>query len=400
MSQAFAPFYAAAYAAASQWGRGQLRPLAACERPATANNITAIRLAAALAVVFAHAWPIALGHGALDPITRGLVAVFGAGVGLSTLAVGAFFVVSGYLVAKSAFARTGDLFGFAQARALRLFPALLVNVALTVFLLGPVLSQHSVVAYFDHHQVWKFFFNNALMWNAVYVLPGVFTDNPLAAVNGSLWTLPIELRCYAVVGLFAALTLFRRPGLLTAVILVVLGAEAVFADANLLGEPAEALNAKFFLLGVLAFLHRSRAPASLGLAAGLLALAWVAPWEGFAANAGIVGFTLLVLWAGLVAPQAPSLERWIGDPSYGIYIYAFPLQQICVQLFGAGDPWIAVWLAGPLAFAAGVASWRYIEAPALALKDRRPNFARLSVVASVSPALTRTLAPLNRFLRR
>lgn len=380
------------------WGRAQLTPLSVRERRAEANNLTAARLAAASAVVFAHAWPIAHGAGTLDPVTRALANTFGAGVSLATLAVGAFFVVSGYLVAKSAFARQRDLWGFARARALRLYPALVVNVLLVAVIIGPLISASSLLSYFGDGQVWKFVINNALMWNAVYTLPGVFESQPLAAVNGSLWTLPIELRCYAVVGLFAALTLFRRPRLLTALIGAVIAAEIVFADANLLGEPSEALNAKLFLVGVLAFLHRDRIPASLGLAGGVLLMAWIAPWPVIAEHAAIAGYVALVLWVGLIAPRLPSAERWLGDPSYGIYIYAFPIQQICVMWFGADRPWLLVLLAGPLALLVGMASWRWIEAPALALKNAPMSLPPLGPAARST--VSRAIAPVRRLFRR
>src|SRR5207237_6282039 len=41
-------------------------------------------------------------------------------------------------------------------------------------------------------------------------LPGVFTSNPLAAANSSLWTLPVEVKAYVLVAVLGLLGAFRR----------------------------------------------------------------------------------------------------------------------------------------------------------------------------------------------
>jgi peptidoglycan/LPS O-acetylase OafA/YrhL len=57
--------------------------------------------------------------------------------------------------------------------------------------------------------------------------------------------------------------------------------------------------------------------------------------------------------------------RRLGDPSYGMYIYAFPIQQLIVLgLPGVSAPLLAA-AAVPAAAAAGYASWHLIEARCL-----------------------------------
>ena len=93
------------------------------------NNIDLMRLIAASMVLVAHCWPLT-GSGDVDPVTL----LSGYRVGGGSLAVMIFFVLSGFLVTKSAIDRAlGD---YIVSRALRIVPALAVVSAIEVFLLG------------------------------------------------------------------------------------------------------------------------------------------------------------------------------------------------------------------------------------------------------------------------
>jgi|CXWL01.1.fsa_nt_gi peptidoglycan/LPS O-acetylase OafA/YrhL len=348
---------------AAEWIFG--RPFGLSER--AENNLALLRFAAASAVLFAHSWPIALGAGALDPVTLALSAQFGPGVALASLAVHAFFVVSGYLVVKSALTRA-SVGAFAWARGLRIYPALIVNVLLSALVVGALVTSLPVGAYLASEQLWKFIGNNVLSWNVIYRLPGVFEANPLVAVNGSLWTLPLEIRCYLFVGLMLALGVLKRGWLFTLVAAALLIGDGVFRGAALLGADAAAACIGYFLIGGLFYVNRRVLPASPLFAIAALALASVIPVEPAARLVGMIGYAWLVLWIGVAAPRAPWPERLIGDPSYGIYIYAFPIQQLVVLHFGAGAPWTLAAIAGAATFVAGLLSWKLLEAPLLQRK--------------------------------
>jgi peptidoglycan/LPS O-acetylase OafA/YrhL len=62
------------------------------------------------------------------------------------------------------------------------------------------------------------------------------------------------------------------------------------------------------------------------------------------------------------------LPRWWGDYSYGIYVYAFPVQQTLIALLAPMSSWLLFALATPLTTALAVASWHAVEKPALRLK--------------------------------
>lgn len=169
------------------------------------NNLNVLRLIGATLVLYGHSYVFL---GLREPIFLSWIA-------LGPLGVFIFFTISGYLIAAS-WDHDPHLLRFLARRALRIFPALAVCVALSVLVLGPVLTTLPLTDYFSNEHTWGYFRNIFLYIS--YYLPGVFENNRVAnAVNGSLWTLPIEFIMYfavAVVGIirgnrwaFAALAL-------------------------------------------------------------------------------------------------------------------------------------------------------------------------------------------------
>ena len=109
-----------------------------------------------------------------------------------------FFAMSGFLIAKS-WSDLPRLVPFAVKRALRILPALVVAVSVTVFVIGPLFTTLPLTSYFSDPVTWLYLVRCSLLITFFGTLPGVFEDNPYPdAVNGSLWTLPVEACCYAM----------------------------------------------------------------------------------------------------------------------------------------------------------------------------------------------------------
>lgn len=332
------------------------------------NNLTLLRLVAAAAVLFSHSWPLSSGVRAVDPVTAFLGEVTGSALSLAGLAVNAFFVISGYLVTKSAIRSEARPY-YWWSRGLRIYPALIVNILIVALLLGPAVTALPLSEYFRGETLTEYLTNNMLMWNAVYQLPGVFEGNPESAVNGSLWTLPVELRCYVAVGIMAVAGVFKSRLLASALCAAILLVGFFSDDYQPFGKLSVLQNVGYFILGAHFFMYRDLIPAS-PFAALLLIIGGLAiPLGMLGSIAAATGFAWLILWAGLAAPRVVNIETRLGDPSYGIYIWAFPVQQALVQAFGGGAPWMIVAIAFPLTALMGVASWRFIEKPALSKKS-------------------------------
>jgi len=164
------------------------------------NNFNLIRLVAAFLVIVSHSYVLVLGKSAEDPFYDLT------GISLGVIAVDVFFITSGFLVTASLLHRK-SLVSFCVNRFLRIFPALFVALLFTVVLVGSIFSNLSAVSYFgDTHTYYYFIKNLFLIFGVEHTLPGVFESLPYpSAINGSLWTLPWEVRMYFILfllGLF------------------------------------------------------------------------------------------------------------------------------------------------------------------------------------------------------
>jgi peptidoglycan/LPS O-acetylase OafA/YrhL len=334
------------------------------------NNFNLIRLMAALSVLFSHS-VAALGL----PSSREFFFDH-LGLSLAEMAVDVFFVTSGFLVAGSLVNR-GDVIAFLWARALRIYPAIWVMLILTVFVLAPALTTLPLADYFASPKTHDYFVKCATLIGGVrYSLPRVFETNPLhGEFNGSLWTLPIELRlyCYLAAGwlVLAAAPAIRMRAMSVAAPIVACAYLVLILRGRLFGAPFNAADSRIFmfLYGTTLYLWRDRVPMSPGILFAALACLLIASVNEQAFFVVyVVSLAPLVLHlAYLPKGRVLAFNDW-GDCSYGVYIYAFPIQQTLAFLF-PGMPLIAMILVSA-AITLGVAalSWTLIEKRALALK--------------------------------
>jgi peptidoglycan/LPS O-acetylase OafA/YrhL len=297
--------------------------------------------------------------------------------------LGLFFCLSGFLVAGS-LERCRTPISFAGLRIIRIFPALVVEVLLSALILGPLLTHYSLKMYFMDWQFKVYLLN---MFGLVhYFLPGVFPNNPVPhIVNGQLWTVPFELKCYEILLLISVLGFYKYKRLLIGVVAVI-AAYVVYREGFVGYTPTTAVETQLilagyelvlcFILGVGLFRFRDRViwSAWLGAASGLVAaLLLVLPlYGGFSMSLGTslapIPLSYFTVYLGLLNPPKLGL-LFGGDYSYGLYLYGYPIQQAVAS---AGD-WTHHWyisLSIALPLSAGVAyfSWHYIEKPFLSRK--------------------------------
>ena len=337
----------------------------------TSNGFDTIRLIAAFAVIFSHAFPLT---GAAEPlhVLTGLTSVGG-------VAVSAFFVISGLLIPASL--DRGDLQRYTMKRARRIMPALVVAVLLCAFALGPLMTVLPLGEYLTASGTWSFV-GNMVFLPVSYDLPGVFADQPHPATNGSLWSLKFEVACYVLVPILFAFASLRKLAVLAAWL-------ASFAIIRIIPEGAGGALFlidqffdlfRFFGTGMVFYIFREQIPvraawAWIGLALTILAAVFLPViFMDLAATAGAYA---MVAFAYLCPEWFRQLTAK-GDISYGVYVYAFPLQQLLVpSAFAiAVDSAIPAWLANslltlPPVILAGLLSWLVVEKPALLLGKRR-----------------------------
>ena len=328
-----------------------------------ANNFNLLRMLAASAVLVSHAWPITLGRAVPEP----LIAETGYSLGVAAVVV--FFAISGYFITKS-FDRRSFLGDFVLARICRIFPGLIVALCLTAFVVGPLFTTLPLARYLAEPGTWIYVPQNALLAHLQFGLPAVFDANPFSGVtNGSLWTLKYEVGCYAGVVAAGYLGLLR-PRTFPLVLLMAAVAMVIVPGADMALSARIAVLCGAFALGSGAYLYRAHVPLGATLAAALVVAAIVARGTPVfpLCFAAALGYGALAFGFADIPPL--RMYNRLGDVSYGIYIYAFPIGQATLLLVPGIGPWGLIATTFPVTLLLAVASWTWIENPVLVHRHR------------------------------
>jgi peptidoglycan/LPS O-acetylase OafA/YrhL len=275
----------------------------------------------------------------------------------------------GFFITRS-FEQKHSLTGFLGARALRLFPALAVVLAVTVAVSAVFFTVAPPQAFWP--EAGAYFLRNLFLFFPKYTLPGVFETNPYGqAINGSLWTLSYEVLCYLGVVICGVLGVLGRRAALATVLLMFM---IIYASAQVLQFHTRIENliqlALPFVVGMSFWVWRAVIPLSWTLVAGgLIAATVLRPTPLFDASLVLVlAYGVFVLGYARIG----FLGRYtrFGDYSYGTYVYAFPLQQVVASL-GVVSPLANMTISFPAVLVCAVLSWRFVEAPALRLRSER-----------------------------
>lgn len=240
---------------------------------------------------------------------------------------------------------------------------------LTAFVIGPICSSLTLREYFLSPLTYDYI-RQSLRTLGDWNLPGVFSyaSTPLAAVvNGSLWTLRYEALSYLVLlVLFVALSSLNRVTLFMTVLAVAIS----ISDRLSSLVPSLSFTLPYFAGGVLMY--------------------WLSTWHPFSSRVFLICLMGLVLSAsiGLQKPAFAVFGAYLivymgqrrnflsdvmsrtGDFSYGLYLYGWPAQQIAMQILGATSPLVLFFVSVPIAFVPSIASFTFVEKPALAAKNR------------------------------
>lgn len=338
---------------------------------AGANNLTLVRLALASAVIWSHSYWRISGISGQDTTSWLLHAP------VSQFAVDGFFFLSGFLVYAS-LQRRGRVGDFVLARLTRLWPGLAVCVALTIAA-GAWLTVLPLQAYLRGDTL-GFMRGNLLLIGQEYSLSGVMCGAAPCTVNGSLWTIAWEVRCYTLLAIAALLGL-ARPWVMQQ---IVLPASLVFALILHFPGVEVAVRAHLghgiahnllmadrlwsaFALGIAAWLWRGRLVLNWWMAAALTVGGTIMAHFGLGAHGQQVATGYLVLCAGFLSAKHDALSAAWPDYSYGMYIYAFPVMMILAgsAVFGNFALLALATFVATLPLAA--LSWHFVEKPALDL---------------------------------
>ena len=329
------------------------------------NNFDALRLLGALLVIYAHQYalmglPMPL-YGQVEPGSLGVVI---------------FFSISGFLITGSWLADP-NLIRFSVRRFLRIWPALAVVVLLSVFVLGPIVSTKISSEYFSDPLTWKYLRN--LYFRTIYYLPGVFETNTNTSVNGPLWTIPLEMKCYVIVAAIGLIGIFRWKYSIPFITLTFLfylnnkynGSWGVFTKDRSFSDEYILV----FLIGCSMSVFQEAWKRKIGFSFLII--------SAVSAALIISGKPLLALWifastttlfVGTLSTKFINQAGKYGDFSYGMYIYAFPVQQTLVWYFEkTTHVYLALAATSTVTLVLAALSWHTVEKQALRLKPQRKN---------------------------
>ena len=329
------------------------------------NNFNLLRFLAALMVLFGHSYALSKSHIAQEWL-------FG------HVAVDIFFIISGYLVTASLFTRK-SLWIFTKNRFLRIIPGLFIAMLFNVFIIGIFYTDIPILEYLKSGEIYHYIYaNTTLLLDPIQMnLPGVFGGNPHPnTVNGSLWTLPWEVAMYILLFIIGIYALIEKPILSynmvkkLFVLISVLGM-AVYAyylyyhlDVNNSGVRFVAI----FFTGGLLWIYRSHVLLSNRIFLGMLFFIFFM----FSSSYFLIVYSLLVGYIVLYLAYVPKGNiryfNKLGDYSYGMYIYAFPIQQSYVASFPEITGFSLFLVSAITTLLFSVLSWHFIEKPALSLK--------------------------------
>jgi peptidoglycan/LPS O-acetylase OafA/YrhL len=296
----------------------------------------------------------------------------------------AFFALSGFLISASALRLS--LKNFLINRGLRILPALAVEILLTAFVLGAIFTTLDLKSYFSDPRTYHYL-TNLFGWMN-YWLPGVFETNPVTLLNISLWTVPFEMGCYAIMSGLIIFGLLKRPAIIatfTATYMVV-GLVIKSSDVQLSGLALEASRIAVgrgsrlfvaFVFGILLYLLRYRIPYTSLLIALCVTFClgiaiFVKPGESFPVLNAVLAIPLayLTICIGVTRIPLPQILHR-NDLSYGVYLYGMPIQQTMIYLFPSVVSPIAQFIISlPAILLFALFSWNVIEKPVTKLRKR------------------------------
>lgn len=344
-------------------------------RPQHSNNLDIMRLVFALFVIISHSYPIS-GNPSADWLSQ----ITGGQIMFSSIGVDGFFIISGFLIFNSLkFSKSKA--DYIWKRCLRIYPALFVVLVLTI-IMGYFVSGMTVYDYvFGNISVRTYLINNLSLYSPQWHISGVFSDNVYPnTINGSLWTLIYEFTLYFLIMLAALGAMLGQH------IARLLGLIVIIGTSYLALNHKAELNIREFFWGI--NFYQMAYMSSLFFSGSLLASLKFNEWSGLRwyclGSAIILLISVLIGKYAIVAhavlpifiislgyscvSRLSTAYSKIGDLSYGVYIYGFPVQQLLMHCFKLTTMELMAYSAAA-SLLCGYLSWRLVESRALEYKS-------------------------------
>ncbi len=349
------------------------------------NAFGFLRLLFASLVIFSHTAEIIDGNRSRD----GLTFIYGT-LSFGDFAVNCFFIVSGYLISAS-YLNSSSISSYMKRRVARIYPGFIVVFVLCAFVVAPIggadiPSNLSVLGRLLHD----------CLFLQKPTVSGAFDGQPYPSLNGSLWTIAYEFRCYLLVVVLGITGILKRSSCLLTVTLLCLAASLAFPiptheawqatdpvpPATMAGYSLQDFRnalignlrqdfrlAAVFLAGACFYAYRHAivfsAKRILVAAIGLI----LSLCFNVSAVAGMMlfGSYLILAFAQLGAGGFLARINNKNDISYGVYLYAWPITKVLNWWFPGTSLVIMIAATWVISCVCGWLSWMLIEKPVMQL---------------------------------
>jgi peptidoglycan/LPS O-acetylase OafA/YrhL len=269
--------------------------------------------------------------------------------------------------------RTKNVWNYLGNRAARIYPAFAVSYLICVVLVAPLLGErpwHLIL-----HNIANLFFLKP---------PPLYTRNIFRsgtiALNGAMWSISYEFKCYIVVAIFWSIGILRDRRIMFGLSFLGLFASVISTFGVIpssfnpwiprgdliIGSPTTFIRLiAIFSVGVTSFLYKTELIRLLDWRVAIVAATALAATM-FERNFAELSFTLLggycIFWFAFDA-KIGVFQRindgW--DISYGLYLYGWPSAVYLLHLWPRGSLLLMTVTSLALATIAGTASWFGVE---------------------------------------
>ncbi len=322
------------------------------------NNFNLLRFIFASLVIVSHVPELQDGNRSNEILTR----IFHT-ISFGEMAVDSFFILSGFLIVKSWQGRP-TVIEFLSSRILRIYPGFVVSALLCAFVVGPIYGSSS---YFQ--EFWVSGFLLSLIKLKLSFIPPVFQGSPYPALNGSMWTIPYEFLCYLAVLTTGVTIGFKRKWFVLILFFICAGVHFInrleFASLPLdiyfrLGMAFSA-GALFYLYNISIPWNKKIATISMICFSGLLFI------KPLAEPALCIFFGYSVIYYAKFGTTFLRFNQF-PDISYGVYLYAWPVNKIVLWAYPNMNVYIAMLVVFLISILFGIFSWYLVEKPFMKLK--------------------------------
>lgn len=321
------------------------------------NNFDFLRFFAASLVILSHSYPLLRGSDETEPFQ-----VLTGNMTFGLLAIAIFFMMSGYLISTS-WNNEPSLIRFFWKRCLRIYPGIILTTLFSLLIIGPLNTSLSFAEYFGNISLIKY--ASSIVLFRQDPLPGVFLNTPFpVAVNGSLWSVFLEFTMYVLVALIGLIGLLKKREAI--IVLLILEVLLLYRYTEFTGI---AQCVVYFMIGVLYNVYQDRIKYNYKIIFVLLPF-WIITFKTeLYPFISFIFISYLMFYTAFLPVR--SLHRFgkHGDFSYGLYIFAFPIQQTIVNLWpGNLNTHEFFILSMGLTLPMAILSWKLVESRALKMK--------------------------------